>query len=381
MQEIIEHTQPEIEAALAKLATTMLEDGHSAYVPATYIAEKLDEEILHLALEAQILEKQGDHIRFSQSVHQQYYAGQQLALDGVYRRLTRPKFAESGERIATIWDKPITYFLDSLTNDEALLSQLEMTAEVDPHFAYQYLQQKPNLIPRLQIPLIHQLLDVGMRSEETATITRKRILALSETNLTITALLLALRTDEWALREFAYSILQEIDVEIPHHFVEQLNRLDRDFPDSIYDFMSQFNQGRLALLLIRHINHENSQVANNAIWLLGQLADTAAVLPLAQSLREQSDSLFEVMLSLGQLNDPGVIPTLLQFHPTVDFDAQAAIEQTLDQMQQVFTAKLLHLLSKNDYSLPPEIQENLTEFADYFIGLFIVIEIAQRQSN
>ena len=381
MEDIIEYTQPEMEAALAQLATRMLEDGYSAYVPAPYITEILDEKILKLALEAQILEKQGDHIRFSQSVVQDYYVGQQLEIDGIYSRLTRPEFDAIGQRITTKWDKPISFFLDSLTNDEAVLSQLETIAEVDPHLAYQYLQQKPTLIPRLQIPLIHQLLDIAMQSEETIDITHQNILSMSQTNLTITALLMALRSNEWALRKIAYSILQDIDIEIPDNFASQLNRLDRDFPDSTYNFMSQFSQSELALFLIHYIDHENTQIANNAIWLLGQLADTSVVFPLAENLGKQRDSLTEILLSLGKLNDPIVIPVLLQLYTSSDFDTQVTIEQTLAQLHRPITAKFLHLLSQNDYSLPDEISSNLNEFADDILGLFIIIKIAQRRTT
>ncbi len=97
-----------LERALSELAYRMIDADSPVYVPSDVaLAAMGSPDYLDAGNSANFLEIEGDNVRFSYQLIQEYFAALGVARAGLPTKLTRPQFNPSGERIPHKWDQVI----------------------------------------------------------------------------------------------------------------------------------------------------------------------------------------------------------------------------------------------------------------------------------
>lgn len=306
-------TLKRLETALQLLAFKIINENEAE----TLTRQKLlasfgDDGLIQVTLDLGILDEVQGLFRFRSKTMQNYYAAMTIQQDGIYTRLSYPDFDSNGQYQLTRWDEVIQMALYSLPST-GYSAMIENIAEVDPFLATNFLQYLSTIPDYVQQDIIHKLLDAHRSKHYPDKAIRHAVSQLNNLVVTRDTLVEIQRSDDWGIRQLAFSLFFELNIDVPHTVIEQIERIDRTFPDSAFDILEDYNRLHLISLLIMLTTHPRVRIRRNAIWLMGQLKDKATIPALTIAIEDENQHIVQETIStLGLIGDMAVLPFVLR---------------------------------------------------------------------
>ncbi|MDQ7034564.1 MAG: HEAT repeat domain-containing protein [Anaerolineae bacterium] len=306
-------TLKRLEAALQLLAFKIINENEDEYLSRQKLLASFgDEGLIQVTLYLGILDDVQGMFRFRSKTMQNYYAAQTIQQDSIYTRLSYPDFDTNGQYQPTAWDEVIQMLVYSLSSTEYTV-MVENIAEVDPFLAAHFLQHRVSAPDHIQHDIIHKLLDARRNKHYPDRAIRDAVSQLNNLAVTRDTLVEIQRSHDWGLRQLAFSLFFELDIEVPDDVIEQIDGLDRTFPDSISDILADYHRLHLISLLIMLTTHPGVRIRRNTIWLMGQLQDKATIPALMIAIEDKNQHIVQETIStLGLIGDTAVLPFVLR---------------------------------------------------------------------
>lgn len=300
-------------ATLQTLAWNMLQKEQYRFI--SYDEAKqllLDEAPIQVAIGLGLLNKVGDDLRFTSGIFQWHLAAQHLASDGIYKHLTQPKFLDNGKRQASKFDDVVLALVDQ-SPDRQHQRIIDQVAEIDPYLAYASLQRYPDLYKSLLQPIIAKLVEVRGKNPTSQTALSTILHHIPYVEDTVITLMQQMPNLEWGSQDSLWQDLLQLPLDIPPEFVTRIRQIERDFPESAFDLLSDSPSLQYVAYLAHMIHDDELKIQRNAIWIAGQLEPVAMKVGLFQLLDDPSPKIRQAVLSAlaNVRNDESLIKQLL----------------------------------------------------------------------
>jgi HEAT repeat protein len=297
-----------VEAALTDLAFALTDGDMPVYVTLDYALEYMGERaLLNTAVSAKLLETEGDNVRFSHHLIQEYFAALGLLRAGLPTHLTKPQFDRSIRRISRKWDSAMMMLTGIANNPDVIVTNI---AEVDPYLALECIVNGASVSSNTHQQTIDRLLNT-MRAEGDTRVAVARIMMAFDPQTALTILLEALRDGVWDVRLAAASAFADLNVPVLPGLTQALHDLNDDTREATANALRQLGKSALPTTL-QLLRDPNWRVRRGAAWALSELRDKAAVTLLLNGLHADEHLVSaEAALALGRIKDPAAVPSLL----------------------------------------------------------------------
>jgi HEAT repeat protein len=362
-----------LESALGLLAFKMVNENGDDYLTHAEILGSLgNHELIQITLFLGILDEVQGNFRFRHKAMHNYYAAVTLLHDGIYTRLTYPEFDDNGNYQLTHWDEVIQMLLCSQALPAAI-ANLETIAEVNPFLAANLLTYIPTTPDYIQQDIIHKLLDAQRTTQYPANAIRNVLIQLRNPMLIDRTLVECQSKGDWATRQQAFLLLLEQSIDITDSIIEQVEQIDRTFPDSALDMLEGYDRTDLLGIFIMLTTHSRVRIRRNTIWILSQLQDKAAVPALTTAIEDENQSVVvEAIRGLGQIGDKAALPSVLQLSNHPEADIFAEVRQSLIKLQRPVTAYFIELLRFSETSITSDLIKILASIRDEVLEAIII---------
>lgn len=295
-----------VEAALADLAFTMIDDDLPIYVGQDVVMRYASSPaVVQAAAAANLLKAAGDKLRFSHQMLQDYFAALSLTRVGLPTRLMRPQFNAKVQRIPTRWDNAIILLTSIAPNPDAAVSSV---AEVDPFLALRCALNAVVISDRTYKQITRQILETPGDQR----IALARVFMGLDDEKAMLILLEVMRDAAWPIRQFAAAVLADIELPLLTGLAQAIEDLEDRTRETTLAALRQLGKNALPTL-VRLLRSDNWHRRRGAVWALGELRDKAAVPLLVETLTD-SDHLVsaDAAEALGNIRDADAIPALLE---------------------------------------------------------------------
>ena len=332
----------ELEAALADLAYSMIQDEMGIHTPVEYALEIMgDERQLYAAISLNLIELRYGNVRFVYDIFRDYYAALALAKHDITRNVFPPQLGRGGVYQPHKWDRPVIILSGLLPEHQVNLVEI---ARQNPFLALECIASGLNVSDRLIEPIMGRLIQIANTKESDARVATARILGKINYDLALPILLEAMRDGQWDVRWAAMLSLREIEVATLPGLTEVLEELDHSTQESAHMAIRYLGESALPTLL-ELLQHQDRKTRRSAAWALGYIKDLAAVPALVQALYDEDNLVStEAARALATIRDPAAIPWLLEIlhHPNTRVRKAAA--KALCDMGQIAIPALLNAL-------------------------------------
>ena len=375
-------TLEDLEKALQRLAFKMREQDYPVFIPRADALEAIGNELLiQVGLYVGILVEKGRYVRFRQEAMQIYFAAGALMNEGLYTRLSYPRFDSHGLRKSDRWDEVIAMLLQIIKPSDAELA-LGTIAEVDPYLAFEHLSQLAATFPGLERNLIKKLFDSSKDTVRSFKATHQVIQRKSDSEHVQESLVTLARAADWATRQSAAAILLEIPIADSDKLIEAVDALNPAFPDSIYDLVASDHANVLMAKLIRLTGYYRRRTRQNAIWLLGEMQERAGAAPLAALLKDDDDEIvIEAAQALGKIGDPQAFPYLAKIVASLEEKFAGVTFEALKKLDRTLSAKLIQAVAAEGEWVSPEMIRQLAAADDQIVALALGSQIADPDAS
>jgi len=370
-------------ATLQTLAWNMLQQEHYRFISYTKAQQLLlGEAPIQLALHLGLLVQVGDQLRFQSSIFQWHLATQHLASDGIYKHLSQPHFMKNGKRQTNKWDNVVLALVDHET-DEQKQRIIDQIAEIDPYLAYTCLQQYPDLYKAYLQPIIAKLIEVRGKNP-TSQIALSTILRhipyVEDTAITLMQQMPHL---DWGSQLSLWLDLLSLPLDIPTEFITRIQGIDRNFPDSAFDLLSDSPSLQYVAYLAHMLHDDDLKIQRNAIWLSGELEPVAMKVGLFELLDDPSSKIRQSVLSaLSNVKDDASLIQQLLIWLRSNLDYSGEVGDAIYTMGRPISGSLLKLTHESEQVVGDELRNALMKFSEEDIAIavaqFIVIEPEMR---
>jgi HEAT repeat protein len=297
-----------LEAVLAELAFVMVDADLPVFIPLDDGMEYLTSRAhLDAAITTNLLELEGNQIRFSHELIKEYFAAVGLMRTGLPTRLTRPQIDDNMRRVPRKWDSIMSILAGIAQHPDSVILNI---LEVDPYLALQCSISGVNCSEQTYQTVVNRLLDM-MQVEGDGRVAVARILIGSDDEKSLLLLLEAMRDGAWMVRMAGASALREMNIPPMPGLTEAIQNLDDSTRESTLYALRQMSKKAIPTLL-GLLRDPNYHTRRGAAWALGELKDGAAV-PMLLDTLEDPDYLVgaDAALALGRIKDPAAVPGLL----------------------------------------------------------------------
>ena len=361
------------------LAWNMLQKEHYRFISYDEAQQLLlGEAPIQLALELGLLIQVGDQVRFESSIFQWHLATQHLASDGIYKHLSQTHFLKNGKRQANKWDNVVLALVDQVADDQKQRI-IDQIAEIDPYLAYACLQQYPDLYKAYLQPIIAKLIEVRGKnptSQTALTTILRHIPYVEDTAITLMQQMSHL---DWGSQKSLWDDLLALPLEIPTDFEDQVRRIDRNFPDSAFDLLTDSPSLQFVAYLAHMLLAEDVKIQRNAIWLAGELEPVAMKVGLFNLLEDPSSKIRQAVFSAlaNVLNDAPLIQQLIIWLRN-NLDYGGEVGDAISEMGRPVSGGLLKLAHDAKIEINDELRNAIIKFSEEDIAIavaqFIAIE-------
>ncbi len=299
-----------LERALSELAYRMIDADSPVYVASNVALTAMGSpDYLDAGHSANFLEIEGDNVRFSYQLIQEYFAALGVARAGLPTKLSRPVFNPSGERVPYKWDQVIVALSGIVADPDGIVRNI---AEVDPFLAMECVASGINVDASARQEVADRLLGSARQPESEGKVEAARLLAAIDHPQALPFLLDVLRSGTWQQRIAAEPVIHDIEIEGVDGLTEALQALESYTRDTTAVALRQFGDRALPNLL-QALKSGHWAVRRGAAWGLGLLKDAAAVPSLVEALRDEEAMVAaEAAVALGWIHDSAGIPWLLE---------------------------------------------------------------------
>lgn len=305
---------------LSWLAASTLDDGLTTWTTHDYALDRCGSDAaLQAALSARLLFMEGERVRFGHPLLRDYFAARYLLGDGVYTRLMRASFTQSGQRIPWKWDRAIL-FSSALSDNPSIV--VREIAEVNPYLA------------------LDCLISGAVASEHIQRDAVRRLLAFISAD------------DRPYLPQIMQLLRQTADSHTLALLLEELHSdLNTLSPDKDSQMTTRNLRPGLIQQLIDVLRREKPKRRRGAAVVLGSLQETSAVPNLIEALRDENAEVRKgadyALTNIGH----EALPHLRQFLHDPAPEMRAAIIKVLGRIAAESTvADLIACLSDDAWS-------------------------------
>jgi HEAT repeat protein len=364
---------------LQTLAWDMLQQEHYrsiAYDDAKQLL--LGDAPLQVANDLGLLINVNNQLQFQSGIFQWHLATQHLESDGIYKHLSRPKFLSNGQRQASKWDNVVLALVDHVP-DEQQQRMIEQIAEIDPYLAYICLQRDPDLYKAYLQPIIEKLIEVRGKNPRSQLALSAILHHIPYVEDTIITLMQQMPSLDWGSQISMWQILLSLPLNIPTEFVNRVEQIERDFPDSAFDLLSDSPSLQHVAYLAHLIHDVEPKIQHNAIWLSGILEPVAMKVGLFNLLDDPSLKIVQnVLRALANVqNDDDLIQQLLIWVRS-HLDYSGELGRAIYKMGRPISGNLLKLTHDSEHVVSDELRNALIKYSEDDIAIavaqFIVTE-------
>jgi len=240
-------------------------------------------EVIVIAIRLGILDRVGGYIRFHAQLYASYLTIHHLVQDGLYVHLTHPRFDKKGQRQGTRWDDAIVALIDS-SSAEQQARVIEQVSEIDPYLAYNCIQQYPDLYEKYYPSLVARLIELRSINAGSQIALTRTLHQLPDMLTVAKQLIEQLPQYSWNIQQWLWLEFLKLPLDIPTTIVQQIRKLDREFEDTMFDLLSDYEFDELSVYALYLMTHQDKSVRHNAIWLVGRLNEERGVIGLLNLL-------------------------------------------------------------------------------------------------
>jgi HEAT repeat protein len=334
-----------VESVLTDLAFAMVDQDMPSAIPMVDAMEYLGSDVsLDLAVEASLLEIEGNLLRFSHELLMQYFAALGLVRVGVLTRLTSPRFDETMARIPQKWDLPVLLLTGMVPHPDSIVLNV---ADVDPYFALSCALSGADISDRTYQMVVDRLFEM-MRVHVEGRVAGARILRDIDPDKAVLILLEVMRDPMWNVRHAASLALSEIRLPLKDALVQAIDDLEDANRETTLTALRQMGTDALPTLL-QLVQDTNWHRRRGAAWALGELRDTAAVPLLVDRLHDPEHLVrTAAATALGQVKDAGAIPMLVTALDDENWRTGKAASKALALIGKPALSDLIAILKQKD---------------------------------
>lgn len=370
---------------MQSLAWHMLQQEQYRFI--SYASAKqllLDETPIQVALDLGLLSTVGKQLRFQMGILQWHLAAQHLAQDGIYKHLSHPKFLSDGQRQRSKWDNVVIALIDHVP-DEQKQRIIDQIAEIDPYLAYACLQRYPDLYKAYLQPIITKLIEMRSKNPTSQTALTSVLRQIPYVEETAIILIQQLPKLDWSMQQWIWIDLLRLPLDIPTDFVSRVRRIDRHFPDSAFDLLSDSPSLQYLAYLAHMINYRVPKIQRNAIWLSGELKPETMKVGLFTLLENSSIEIrlaaFSALSNIS--NDAPLIKQMLIWLRN-NLEHSGDVGDAINKMGRPVSGCLLSLTHDSRLPVDDGLRNAIIKYAEEDIALavaqFIVAE-PEMQAN
>lgn len=291
----------ELEMTLIDLALAMFQADMPIYVQRAYAQEHLGSAaVVEAALKTHLLEGEGEYLRFSNQLLQQYFAAAGLMRDGIYTLLTQPQFDPRGHRIPTRWDDIILTLVGFVPQPEITI---QAVSEVDPYLALLCTGTGVDVSEQSYQESLQRLYDAMQHEDGDGRLAAAKVLGQLDIAAAVPLLIDVLRDGHWEMRIAAHDLLLSLNIPPLQGLRQALIDPDYDFDKTAFVLLGQLKEIALPTLLFA-LHDEEMDVRRRAVWALGEIQDKAAVPGLVRALHDENNLVIgDAISALGWMRD------------------------------------------------------------------------------
>ncbi len=338
----------DVEAALAKIAFHLVEHN----LPTGLLYEDalklvLNEKLLRAALNAGLIEMEGDTIAFRQPLLAEYFAAVGAQPYPVSARLQPPHFNRWGERVASRWDEVFVIQAGLTPNADSMVSEI---GAVDPFLAAQVLSGGVEASQEVREYALKLLIEITHFVTGEGRLAAVRALADLQHPDTLLALLDVMRSGTWQVRQAANWLLYRLPLPLPRQLFAAVSDWNWSMDERVAVALRQVGVQALPLLL-QVLRDEHWSRRRGAAWALGEIGDGAAVPGLIEALADDESVVrVEAAKALRLIGDVDSLPMLLDALRDTDGRVRRAVLDAIIAFKATALDGLVDLL--RDASIP-----------------------------
>lgn len=338
---------------------------------------------LDVGLQLGILERVGNRVRFHAQLYASYLAIHHLLEDGLHKHLRHPSFNKYGHRLVTRWDDSVIALIDN-TSATRQLQLVDQIAEIDPYLAYTCIRQYPQLLESYLVPLVQKLIEASSNNPNSRTAFTTVIQQLPKPLQIATTLLDQMQLYDWNFQQWLWYDLLRLKIDLPANLVDVIRKIDRQFEDTLFDLLSQYDRIDLVVYLSLLTTHNDTMVSHNAIWILGHLQQTITLIGLLSLIEHQMvDTQEEVIQAITHIVDSNLLNKLI--HWIEQYPNHAGVIGTiLYSHGRYVTGRFLMLCKSNQMLIETALLEMLQTMSEEeiatSIATYIVVNDPETQS-
>ena len=359
-------------ATLQTLAWNMLQKEQYRFISYSQAHQLLlGEAPIQVALDLGLLIQVGDQLRFESSIFQWHLATQHLASDGIYKHLSQPRFLKNGNRQTSKWDNVVVALVDHVEEDQQQRI-IEQIAEIDPYLAYTCLQQYSDLYKAYLQPIIAKLIEVRGKNPTSQTALSSILRHIPYVEDTAITLMQQMPNLDWGSQKSLWYDLLSLPLDIPTDFVTRVERVDRNFPDSAFDLLSDSPSLQYVAYLAHMIHDEDVKIQRNAIWLSGELEPVAMKVGLFELLEDPSSKIRQAVFSaLANVKDDASLiqQVLIWLRSNLDWSGEVGL--AIYKMGRPVSGGLLILTHDSELVVDDELRNAIMKYSEEDITIAV----------
>lgn len=328
--------------------------------------------VISTAVTFGILDVVGNYVRFHAQMYATYLSIHHLVQDGLYAHITHPRFDKDGQRIGTRWDDVVVALIDT-TEGERQAQIIKHIAEIDPYLIHSCIQPIPQLFDNYFQMLVDNMIELRSVNSESHTAMTRAFRQMPDMSVVALTLLNQLQLYNWHIQQWFWLEFLKLPVDLPVAFIQSIRKLDREFEDTMFDLLSDYEHSELMIYLAQLIAHQDSAVRLNAIWLVGRLRYENILIGLlnlldhhtVQTCKESLDAMSRITTGKDKLLD-----RLLKWIEQYPNHA-GIIGTVLYQNGRHISGRLLMECQSNEVPMDPQFLEMLRSFSEEELGIDI----------
>ncbi|MBK8027100.1 MAG: HEAT repeat domain-containing protein [Chloroflexi bacterium] len=286
--------------SLEPLAFDLALDGEQVYMPVGRALFHLgNAEVLRVAIDAGLLERDNGSVRFRHQLVQDYFAAHELDRQGLELYLKPPNTDSQGARIPSHWDRVVVAMVGcNGRSDELVRRVLHIDAELAASCLASGISVRDDTRAEVIVTLANQVALNGR-----GLIYAAQSLVSFEPEAALPLLFNAMRGGEMVSRHEAALMLRSLRLPVRRSLVRALDQRTPTNSMAIASYIRKMGETALPTLLIL-LRHSHWYARRSAAWALGELRDPAALPDLIEALGDhRSEVGAEAAEAIGLIGD------------------------------------------------------------------------------